>query len=104
MAPALTELPDGSGFELLTHDPDSKSPPSLYRKQLSTLNGVGHRVNTQFDAKMESITGYEMCDNVTGRMSTWTRYDGQGRSPHDWKKNRKRIEFMARLQRSAHLE
>jgi hypothetical protein len=64
-APALTELPDG-GFELKTFDPEGGPPTTLYQTILSTLNGVGHRVNLQFDKDMESITNWEMYDDVQG--------------------------------------
>lgn len=65
MAPALTELPDGKGYELKTYDPEVP-PSTLYRQILGTLDGVGHRVNIQFDSKMKKITGYQMYDDVTG--------------------------------------
>lgn len=67
MAPALTELP-GGGFELKTYDPEGKPPTTLYGQILSTLSGVGHRVNIQFDSKMECITSWEMHDDLSGRM------------------------------------
>ena len=61
-ASALTDTEDG--FELKSYDPAEKSP-SLFLQTLGTLNGVGHRVNFQFDKKME-MTSFAVFDDITG--------------------------------------
>jgi len=58
MASALTAK--GSGFELKSFDPDEKNP-SHFLECLRTLNGVGRKVNFEFDRKME-IKSLEVFD------------------------------------------
>lgn len=67
MASALTECKNGGkgGFELKSHDPNEKNP-SLFLRILRTLNGNGHRVNFQFNDKME-IESYTVFDDTTGQ-------------------------------------
>eukprot|EP00978_Attheya_sp_CCMP212_P040926 scaffold228656_cov56-Attheya_sp.AAC.1 len=60
---ALTETSDG--FELKSYDPAEKNP-SLYLQMLRTLNGVGHRVNFQFDSQM-NIKSFQVFDDIEGR-------------------------------------
>jgi len=67
MAPALQSREDGNGFELKSFDPDGIENPTLYQRIIGELTGVGHRVNIQFDSKMERIEGFQMYNDVTGR-------------------------------------
>uniref|UniRef100_A0A7S2UEN7 Lipoxygenase domain-containing protein n=1 Tax=Attheya septentrionalis TaxID=420275 RepID=A0A7S2UEN7_9STRA len=59
----LTETSDG--FELKSYDPAEKNP-SFYLQMLRTLNGVGHRVNFQFDSHM-NIKSFQVFDDLEGR-------------------------------------
>ena len=62
-ASGLTETCDG--FELKSYDP-AENKPSLFLQILRTLNGVGHRVNFQFDSHM-NIKSFQVFDDIEGK-------------------------------------
>mmetsp|Transcript_22506 Transcript_22506/g.49028 ORF Transcript_22506/g.49028 Transcript_22506/m.49028 type:complete len:515 (+) Transcript_22506:210-1754(+) len=65
MAMALTASKKHDGFELKAFDPKEDNP-SLFLKLMRTLGGKGHRVNFEFDNKMEFKSFQVFADDDEG--------------------------------------